>query len=95
MQIYFREKIQLAVNPPLEVFGEQFQCTVLVDGGRYRFFYFQSEFSLLFEGFGFYSLGNQCTAVQIDTGFNVTVYGCVAPLYGVASFHHFIVVAHL
>lgn len=29
VQVDFREKVQLAVDTPLEVFGEQFQCTVL------------------------------------------------------------------
>ena len=31
VQVDFREKVQLAVDTPLEVFGEQFQCTVFVD----------------------------------------------------------------
>ena len=34
VQVDFREKVQLAVDTPLEVFGEQFQCTVFVDGSR-------------------------------------------------------------
>ena len=49
MQVDFREKVQLAVDTPLEVFGEQFQCTVFVDGSRYRFIDFQTKSFLLFE----------------------------------------------
>lgn len=43
VQVDFREKVQLAVDTPLEVFGEQFQCTVFVDSSRYRFIDFQTK----------------------------------------------------
>ena len=95
VQVDFREKVQLAVDTPLEVFGEQFQCTVFVDGSRYRFIDFQTKSFLLFERLGFYNFGNQSTAVQIDTGFDIAIYGFVASFHRVAPFHHFIVVTHL
>ena len=95
VQVDFREKVQLAVDTPLEVFGEQFQCTVFVDSSRYRFIDFQTKSFLLFERLGFYNFGNQSTAVQINTGFDIAIYGFVASFHGIAPFHHFIVVTHL
>lgn len=94
MQVDFREKVQLAVDTPLEVFGEQFQCTVFVDGSRYRFIDFRIKSFCCLKGSVSITLVIKAL-LSVDTGFDIAIYGFVASFHGVAPFHHFIVVTHL